>query len=142
MNKIKRKTNNSCFMSYSLRGAVHANGQIFRAALPLLRQRNANNRLQSTARVLLESDTYLHGQFIWRLYPIHWQVTDEHVNKNQINYNILIDFKLNRELSRFIAAGRLHCKIDRVKEIVETNRPDNKNWQYQVGFTSLFNLVC
>ncbi|XP_042303384.1 26S proteasome non-ATPase regulatory subunit 6 [Sceloporus undulatus] len=37
----------------------------------------------------------------------------------------------NRELSRFIAAGRLHCKIDKVNEIVETNRPDSKNWQYQ-----------
>jgi len=38
---------------------------------------------------------------------------------------------VDKELSRFIAAGRLHCKIDRVNEIVETNRPDNKNWQYQ-----------
>ncbi|XP_072797718.1 26S proteasome non-ATPase regulatory subunit 6 isoform X1 [Vicugna pacos] len=37
----------------------------------------------------------------------------------------------SRELSRFIAAGRLHCKIDKVNEIVETNRPDSKNWQYQ-----------
>jgi hypothetical protein len=40
----------------------------------------------------------------------------------------------DRELSRFIAAGRLHCKIDKVGGIVETNRPDSKNWQYQVGF--------
>lgn len=38
---------------------------------------------------------------------------------------------IDRELSRFIAAGRLHCKIDKVNGIVETNRPDNKNWQYQ-----------
>lgn len=38
---------------------------------------------------------------------------------------------MDKELSRFIAASRLHCKIDRVNEIVETNRPDNKNWQYQ-----------
>ena len=38
-----------------------------------------------------------------------------------------------RDLSRFIAAGRLHCKIDKVNDIVETNRPDNKNWQYQVS---------
>lgn len=37
----------------------------------------------------------------------------------------------SRELSRFIAAGRLHCKVDRVGGIVETNRPDSKNWQYQ-----------
>lgn len=38
---------------------------------------------------------------------------------------------VDAELSRFIAAGRLHCKVDRVGRIVETNRPDNKNWQYQ-----------
>ena len=37
-----------------------------------------------------------------------------------------------RELSRFIAAGRLHAKIDKVGGIVETNRPDSKNYQYQV----------
>lgn len=38
---------------------------------------------------------------------------------------------LDRELSKFIAAGRLHCKIDKVGGIVETNRPDSKNHQYQ-----------
>lgn len=38
---------------------------------------------------------------------------------------------VDAELARFIAAGRLHCKVDRVGGIVETNRPDSKNWQYQ-----------
>ena len=38
---------------------------------------------------------------------------------------------IDQELARFIAAGRLHCKIDKVNGIVETNRPDNKNYQYQ-----------
>jgi len=38
---------------------------------------------------------------------------------------------LDKELSRFIASGRLHCKIDKVGGIVETNRPDSKNAQYQ-----------
>ena len=38
---------------------------------------------------------------------------------------------IDRELSRFIAAGRLHAKIDKVGGIVETNRPDSKNYQYQ-----------
>lgn len=37
---------------------------------------------------------------------------------------------LFRELSKFIAAGRVHCKIDRVGGIVETNRPDQKNAQF------------
>jgi len=38
---------------------------------------------------------------------------------------------LDKEISRFIASGRLHCKIDKVGGIVETNRPDSKNAQYQ-----------
>lgn len=45
-------------------------------------------------------------------------------------FGVSIDY-IDAELSRFIAAGRLHCKIDRVNGIVETNRPDSKNWQYQ-----------
>jgi 26S proteasome regulatory subunit N7 len=40
---------------------------------------------------------------------------------------------LDRELSRFIASGRLHCKIDQVAGIVETTRPDAKNAQYQAA---------
>jgi len=38
---------------------------------------------------------------------------------------------LDRELSRFISAARLNCKIDKVGGIVETNRVDIKNSQYQ-----------
>lgn len=38
---------------------------------------------------------------------------------------------VDQELARYIAAGRLHCKIDKVNGIVETNRPDSKNYQYQ-----------
>ncbi|KAJ2722183.1 proteasome regulatory particle subunit [Coemansia sp. Benny D115] len=38
---------------------------------------------------------------------------------------------IDTELSRFVAAGRLHCVIDKVGGIVETNRPDTKNAQYQ-----------
>lgn len=45
-------------------------------------------------------------------------------------FGVDVDY-IDQELSRFIAAGRLHAKVDRVGGIVETNRPDNKNWQYQ-----------
>jgi len=45
-------------------------------------------------------------------------------------FGVTDDF-LDRELSRFIASNRLHCKIDRVDGIVETTRPDSKNAQYQ-----------
>ncbi len=38
---------------------------------------------------------------------------------------------MDHELSRYIADGRLHCKIDKVRGIVITNRPDSKNAQYQ-----------
>jgi len=37
---------------------------------------------------------------------------------------------LDGELSRFIASGRLNCKIDKVGGIVETSRPDARNTQY------------
>ena len=45
-------------------------------------------------------------------------------------FGVTVQF-VDQELSRFIACGRLHCKIDSVNGIVETNRPDNKNYQYQ-----------
>lgn len=38
---------------------------------------------------------------------------------------------LDSELSRFISAGRLDAKIDRVGDVVQTIRPDKKNIQYQ-----------
>ncbi|KAL7747959.1 proteasome regulatory particle subunit [Sorochytrium milnesiophthora] len=38
---------------------------------------------------------------------------------------------IDRELSKFIAGGRLNCVIDKVGGVVETNRPDSKNAQYQ-----------
>ncbi|KAG0148634.1 hypothetical protein CROQUDRAFT_654717 [Cronartium quercuum f. sp. fusiforme G11] len=37
---------------------------------------------------------------------------------------------IDAELSRFIAAGRLNCAIDKVNGIVETKRPDGKNAMY------------
>ena len=37
----------------------------------------------------------------------------------------------SRELARFINLGRLHAKVDKVGGVVETNRPDSKNYQYQ-----------
>lgn len=46
-------------------------------------------------------------------------------------FGVTVGF-IDQELARFIAAGRLHCRIDKVNGIVETkNRPDAKNHQYQ-----------
>ncbi|KAJ8972041.1 hypothetical protein NQ314_000426 [Rhamnusium bicolor] len=44
-------------------------------------------------------------------------------------FGVTVNF-IDQELSTFIASGRLHCKIDRVGGIVETNRPDLKNAQF------------
>lgn len=38
---------------------------------------------------------------------------------------------LDRELSDLVASGRLSCKIDKVKGVVCSNRPDSKNMLYQ-----------
>ncbi|KAH8816191.1 proteasome regulatory particle, non-ATPase-like protein [Xylogone sp. PMI_703] len=47
------------------------------------------------------------------------------------DFGVTVDF-LDRDLAKFIAADRIPCTIDRVtgKGIIETNRPDDKNKQY------------
>ncbi|CAH0484722.1 unnamed protein product [Peronospora farinosa] len=45
-------------------------------------------------------------------------------------FGVSIDF-LDTELARFIAASRLNAKIDKVAGVIETNRLDAKNAQYQ-----------
>ncbi|CAL5434996.1 unnamed protein product [Camellia sinensis] len=45
-------------------------------------------------------------------------------------FGVTVEF-IDLELSRFIAAGKLHCKIDKVAGVLETNRPDAKNALYQ-----------
>ncbi|KAJ1696586.1 hypothetical protein LUZ63_005098 [Rhynchospora breviuscula] len=45
-------------------------------------------------------------------------------------FGVTFDF-IDQELSRFIAAGKLHCKIDKVAGVLETNRPDARNAFYQ-----------
>ena len=45
-------------------------------------------------------------------------------------FGVSVDF-VDNELSRFIVSGRLHCSIDKVNGVVETNRPALKNAQYE-----------
>jgi len=45
-------------------------------------------------------------------------------------FGVTPDF-IDAELSRFIASGRLHCKIDKVAGVVETARSDTKSQLYQ-----------
>lgn len=37
---------------------------------------------------------------------------------------------MDEELFRFISAGRIHAKIDKVAAVVDTNRPDKRNERY------------
>jgi len=45
-------------------------------------------------------------------------------------FGVSIDW-LDRDLSKFIPSKKLNCTIDRVNMLIETNRPDDKNQQYQ-----------
>lgn len=45
-------------------------------------------------------------------------------------FNVTVEF-LDKDLSKFVPQKRLNCVIDRVNGIIVTNRPDNKNAQYQ-----------
>lgn len=45
------------------------------------------------------------------------------------SFGVSADF-IDREVSMFIAAGRLNCKIDKVAGLLETNRPNVKNALY------------
>lgn len=55
-------------------------------------------------------------------------------------FNVGVDF-LDRELSDFIVAGRLHAKIDKVAGVVETNRCEHsitvaaKRWVFMQRFS-------
>lgn len=44
-------------------------------------------------------------------------------------FGISVDL-LDRDLAKFISAGRVSCTIDRVQGVIETTRPDDKNKQY------------
>ena len=45
-------------------------------------------------------------------------------------FGVSVDF-LDRELSDLVACGRLSCKIDKVRGVIESNRPDTRNALYQ-----------
>ncbi|KAL9060596.1 MAG: hypothetical protein Q9162_000547 [Coniocarpon cinnabarinum] len=45
------------------------------------------------------------------------------------DFGVTVDF-LDSDLKGFIAADRISCTVDRVHGVIETNRPDDKNKQY------------
>jgi len=83
-------------------------------------------------------DRYLHPHFRYYMREVRTVVYSQFLESYKSvtmeamarAFGVSVDF-IDKELSRFIAAGRLHCKIDKVVGVLETNRPDAKNALYQ-----------
>ncbi|KAM2075875.1 hypothetical protein ACFX1T_038692 [Malus domestica] len=86
----------------------------------------------------IKLDRYLHPHFRYYMREIRTVVYSQFLESYKSvtieamakAFGVTVDF-IDLELSRFIAAGKLHCKIDNVAGVLETNRPDAKNSLYQ-----------
>ncbi|KAK9942094.1 hypothetical protein M0R45_007783 [Rubus argutus] len=86
----------------------------------------------------IKSDRYLHPHFRYYMREIRTVVYSQFLESYKSvtieamanAFGVTVDF-MDLELSRFIAAGKLHCNIDKVSGVVETNRPGAKNSLYQ-----------
>ncbi|XP_050377823.1 26S proteasome non-ATPase regulatory subunit 6 homolog [Argentina anserina] len=86
----------------------------------------------------IKLDRYLHPHFRYYMREIRTVVYSQFLESYKSvtieamakAFGVTVDF-IDLELSRFIAAGKLHCKIDKVSGVLETNRPDAKNSLYQ-----------
>ncbi|KAH7549760.1 hypothetical protein ACOSP7_025309 [Xanthoceras sorbifolium] len=83
-------------------------------------------------------DRYLHPHFRYYMREVRTVVYSQFLESYKSvtieamakAFGVTVEF-IDLELSRFIAAGKLHCKIDKVAGVLETNRPDAKNALYQ-----------
>ncbi|KAH7019424.1 26S proteasome subunit RPN7-domain-containing protein [Ilyonectria destructans] len=104
---------------------------------------NYKTFFQSLADVeeqFLNQDRYLHEHKSWLIREMRLRAYQQLLQSYRVvglesmanDFGVTVDF-LDRDLARFIAAGRIPCTIDRVtgKGVIETNRPDDKNKQYQ-----------
>jgi len=88
----------------------------------------------------LTQDRYLHEHKGWFVREMRLRAYQQLLQSYRVvglesmahDFGVSVDF-LDRDLAKFVAAGRIPCTIDRVtgKGIIETNRPDDKNKQYQ-----------
>ncbi|KAG5234216.1 26S proteasome non-ATPase regulatory [Salix suchowensis] len=78
----------------------------------------------------IKLDRYLHPHFRYYMREVRTVVYSQFLESYK-SVTIEAMARLLGELSRFIAAGKLHCKIDKVAGVLETNRPDAKNALYQ-----------
>ncbi|EGS19908.1 26S proteasome regulatory subunit-like protein [Thermochaetoides thermophila DSM 1495] len=96
---------------------------------------------QALARVeeqFLTQDRYLHEHRGWFIREMRLRAYQQLLQSYRVvglesmaeEFGVTVEY-LDRDLSKFIAAGRIPCNIDRVSGVIETNRPDDKNKQYQ-----------
>ncbi|KAK0709772.1 26S proteasome subunit RPN7-domain-containing protein [Lasiosphaeria miniovina] len=88
----------------------------------------------------LTQDRYLHEHKNWFIREMRLRAYQQLLQSYRVvgldsmanDFGVTVDF-LDRDLAKFIAGGRIPCTIDRVsgKGVIETNRPDDKNKQYQ-----------
>uniref|UniRef100_A0A6N2MRJ9 26S proteasome regulatory subunit RPN7 n=1 Tax=Salix viminalis TaxID=40686 RepID=A0A6N2MRJ9_SALVM len=86
----------------------------------------------------IKLDRYLHPHFRYYMREVRTVVYSQFLESYKSvtieamakAFGVTLEF-IDLELSRFIAAGKLHCKIDKVAGVLETNRPDAKNALYQ-----------
>ncbi|KAI3973784.1 hypothetical protein MKW92_023226 [Papaver armeniacum] len=86
----------------------------------------------------IKLDRYLHPHFRYYMREVRTVVYSQFLESYKsvtleamaTTFGVTVEF-IDLELSRFIAAGKLHCKIDKVAGVLETNRPDAKNALYE-----------
>ncbi|CAM8925006.1 unnamed protein product [Rhodiola kirilowii] len=86
----------------------------------------------------IKLDRYLHPHFRYYMREVRVVVYSQFLEPYKSvtidamakAFDVSVDF-IDIELSKFIAAGKLHCKIDKVAGVLETNSPDAKNALYQ-----------
>ncbi|KAK3316171.1 26S proteasome subunit RPN7-domain-containing protein [Apodospora peruviana] len=88
----------------------------------------------------LTQDRYLHEHKNWFIREMRLRAYQQLLQSYRVvgldsmanDFGVTVDF-LDRDLAKFIAGGRIPCTIDRVsgRGVIETNRPDDKNKQYQ-----------
>lgn len=96
--------------------------------------------LAAVEEQFLNQDRYLHEHKGWFIREMRLRAYQQLLQSYRVvgldsmaaDFGVTVDF-LDRDLARFIAAGRIPCTIDRVngRGVIETNRPDDKNKQYQ-----------
>ncbi|OLN85221.1 putative 26S proteasome regulatory subunit rpn7 [Colletotrichum chlorophyti] len=96
--------------------------------------------LAQVEEFFLTQDRYLHEHKNWFIREMRLRAYQQLLQSYRVvgletmatDFGVTVDF-LDRDLAKFIAAGRIPCTIDRVsgKGVIETNRPDDKNKQYQ-----------